>query len=195
MDRHFYWFLDSFPQYSIIESSGRQRNMACEFLQKIELLHAVGTQITPLNGQEIVKTLYDILNILDSKGLALLAFDGIIVAATTFAAEKGGVFHKRGLARWLAILIIVLSLSAAALCLFVSEISYPFLHYVDCSTPAKMDFSSEINHLASLIDWRTWYYQIAWSFSIVAIPLFFVMFWGSLNWRNSALPETSAPHK
>ena len=168
--------------------------MVCDFLQKIDLLHAVGTQITPVNGREIVKTLYDILNVLDTKGLALLAFDGIIVAATTFAAEKAGVFHKRGLARWLAIFVIVLSLSAAALCLFVSEISYPFLHYVDCSAPAKMDFSSEIDHLATLIDWRTWYYRIAWWFSIVAIPLFFVMFWGSLSWKNSALLETSDRH-
>jgi hypothetical protein len=168
--------------------------MVCDFLQKIELLHAAGTQITPPNGQEIVKTLYDILNVLDTKGLALLAFDGIIVAATTFAAEKGGVFHKRGLARWLAILVIVLSLGAAALCLFVSEISYPFLHYVECSTPAKMDFSREIDHLATLIDWRTWYYQVAWWFSIVAIPLFFVMFWGSLNWKNRALLESGDRH-
>jgi hypothetical protein len=169
--------------------------MECDFLQKIELLHAVGTQIIPPNGREIVKSLYDILNVLDNKGLALLAFDGIIVAATTFAAEKGGVFHKRGAARWLAILIIVLTLGAAALCLFVSEISYPFLHYVDCSMPAKMDFSGEINHLATLIDWRTWYYQTAWSFSIVAIPLFFIMFCGSLNWKKGALLETSdRPH-
>jgi hypothetical protein len=49
--------------------------------------------------------------------LALLAFDDIVVAATTFAAEKGGVFHRPGLARWLATSIIVLSLAAAALCL------------------------------------------------------------------------------
>jgi hypothetical protein len=41
--------------------------MVCDFLQKIEILHAVGTQITPPNGREILKTLYDILNILDSK--------------------------------------------------------------------------------------------------------------------------------
>lgn len=170
--------------------------MQCDFLQKIELLLAVGTQIIPPNGREIVKTLYDILNVLDTKGLALLAFDGIIVAATTFAAEKGGVFHRSGVARWLAILIIVLSLGAAALCLFVSEISYPFLHYVDCSMPAKMDFSGEIDHLATLINWRTWYYQTAWSLSIVAIPLFFIMFWGSLNWKKGALLETSdPPHK
>ena len=100
--------------------------MVCDLLQKIELFHAAGTQMFPPHGPEIVKTFYDILTVLDSKGLALLAFDGIVVAATTFAAEKGGVFHRRGMARWLAILIIILSLTAAALCLLVSEISYSF---------------------------------------------------------------------
>lgn len=84
--------------------------MVCDLLQKLELLHAAGTQINPVHGDEIVKTFYDLLTVLDSKGLALLAFDGIVVAATTFAAEKGGVFHRRGLARWLAILILILSL-------------------------------------------------------------------------------------
>ena len=100
--------------------------MVCDLLQKIELFHAAGTQMFPPHGPEIVKTFYDILTVLDSKGLALLAFDGIVVAATTFAAEKGGVFRRRGTARWLAILIIILSLTAAALCLLVSEISYSF---------------------------------------------------------------------
>lgn len=85
--------------------------MVCTLLEKIELLHAVGTQISPPHAGEIVKSLYDILNVLDEKGLALLAFDGIVVAATTFAAEKGGVFHRPGLARWLATSIIVLSLA------------------------------------------------------------------------------------
>jgi hypothetical protein len=114
--------------------------MVCDLLQKIEMFHAVGTQMIPPHGPEIVKSFYDILKVLDSKGLALLAFDGIVVAATTFAAEKGGVFHRRGMARWLAILIIILSLAAAALCLFVSEISYSFFHYVDCTDPDKLDF-------------------------------------------------------
>lgn len=72
--------------------------MVCDLLQKIELLHAAGTQISPSHASEIVKTLYEILTILDGKGLALLAFDGIIIAATTFAAEKGDVFHRSGLA-------------------------------------------------------------------------------------------------
>jgi hypothetical protein len=157
-------------------------NMDCDILQKIELLHAAGTQFTPPDAREIVKTLYEILTILDGKGLALLAFDGIIVAATTFAAEKANVFHTRGMARWLAIAIIVVSLTAAALCLGVAEVSYPFLHYVACSA-GKLDYSAEIAHLTSSVMWRTAYFQIAWSLSVAAIPLFLVMFWVSLNWK------------
>ena len=157
--------------------------MDCDLLQKIELIHAAGTQIVPKDGGEIVRTLYEILTILDTKGLALLAFDGIVVAATTFAAEKGDVFRKRGPARWLAILVIVVSLSAAALCLGVSEISYRFLYYVKCAAPDKIDYTAEINHLAEVVDWRTAYYQIAWTLSIIAIPLFLVMFWVSLDWQ------------
>ncbi len=155
----------------------------CDLLQKLELLHAAGTQITPPHATEIVKTLYEILTILDGKGLALLAFDGIVVAATTFVAEKGDVFRKPGLARWLAILVIVVSLAAAALCLGVSEVSYSFLHYVECSVPDKLDYAEEINHLTTLVDWRTVYYQVAWTFSIIAIPLFLIMFSVSLTWR------------
>ncbi len=128
--------------------------MVCSLLEKIELLHAAGTQFSPPHAGEIIKNLYDILNVIDEKGLALLAFDGIVVAATTFAAEKGGVFHRPGLARWLATSIIVLSLAAAALCLGVSEISYRFFQYVECSAPDKLDFSNEITHLASLVDWQ-----------------------------------------
>jgi len=167
----------------------------CDLLQKIELLHAAGTQFNPPEAKEIAKTLYDILTILDGKGLALLAFDGIIVAATTFAAEKGDVFRRPGLARWLAIPIIILSLAAAALCLGVAEISYPFFHYVACSTPDKLDYAGEISHLAVLVDWRTVYYQIAWSFSIIAIPLFLVMFWVSLRWNKqiASHDEATAP--
>jgi hypothetical protein len=164
--------------------------MVCELLQKIELLHAAGTQFTPADAREVVKTFYDMLTILDNKGLALLAFDGIIVAATAFTAEKGDVFHKRGPARWLAIAIIALALSAAAACLGVSEISYPFFHYVECA-PGKLDFGAEIARLDSLVGWRTWYFRVAWACSIVAIPMFLLMFWVSLDWDT----KTSRPKR
>jgi hypothetical protein len=165
--------------------------VVCDLLQKIELLHAAGTPIAPAHATETLKTLYEILTILDNKGLALLAFDGIIVAATTFAAEKGGVFNRRGLARWLAIAVIFLSLLAAAACLFVSEISYPFFGYVACTAQHGLDYTEEIDELAALVDWRTAYFQIAWWCSIVAIPLFAVMFWVSLNWRKQGAAKES----
>ena len=164
----------------------------CNLLQKVELLHAAGTHFVPPNAQELVQSFYEMMNILDDKGLALLAFDGIIVAATTFAAEKGGVFSRRGLARWLAIVIIFLSLAAAAACLFVSEISYPFYGYVACNGPNNLDFTGEINQLAELIDWRTDYFHFAWYCSIIAIPLFAWMFWVSLNWTRPHVAQ--GPH-
>ncbi len=167
--------------------------MVCDLLQKVELLHAAGTQFTPTNAREVVRSFYEIMTILDNKGLALLAFDGIIVAATTFAAEKGGVFNKRGLARWLAIVVIFLSLAAAVACLFVSEVSYPFLGHVACNAPHGLDFTDEINQLANLVDWRTDYFHFAWYCSIIAIPLFAWMFWVSLNWHRPH--EAQEPHK
>jgi hypothetical protein len=157
--------------------------MVCDLLQKVELLHAAGTHFNPPDAREVLRTFYEILTILDNKGLALLAFDGIIVAATTFAAEKGGVFQRTGLARWLAIVIIFLSLAAAVACLFVSEVSYPFFYYVSCDKPHSLDYTAEINRLAILVDWRTDYFHFAWWCSIIAIPLFAWMFWVSLSWR------------
>ena len=44
--------------------------MVCDLLQKIELFHAGGTQMVPPHGPDIVKS-FDILTVLDSKGLAL----------------------------------------------------------------------------------------------------------------------------
>jgi hypothetical protein len=152
--------------------------MVCDLLQKIELIHAAGTQFNPPDAREVVKTLYEVLTILDTKGLALLAFDGIIVAATTFVAERGGVFQSRGTARALAVLVIVLALVASVACLFVSEISYPFLYHVACSAPHSLDYTQEINRLTNLVDWRTNYFQLAWWCSLIAIPLFLMLFGG-----------------
>jgi len=71
------------------------------------------------------------------------------------------------------------------------QISYSFFHYVDCTAPDRLDFSNEMARLATLVDWRTVYYRIAWWFSMIAIPLFFILFWGSLNWTtNRPGPKT-----
>ena len=74
-------------------------DMVCDLLQKIEMSHAAGTQMMPPHGPEIVKTFYDVLTVLDSKGLALLAFDSSLplqplplkkAASFTVVAWRGG---------------------------------------------------------------------------------------------------------
>jgi hypothetical protein len=131
------------------------------------------------------------LTTLDNKGLALLAFDGIIVAATTFVAERGGVFQRRGMARGLAVLTIVSALVASVACLFVSEVSYSFFYYVACNAPHSLDYTAEIGNLAKLVDWRTDYFQLAWWCSLIAIPLFLLLFWMSLHRKNQDAAKES----
>jgi hypothetical protein len=57
-----------------ITPTRQEDDAVCDLLQKIELIHAVGTQFRPPHAHEVAKTLYEILTILDGKGLALLAF-------------------------------------------------------------------------------------------------------------------------
>jgi hypothetical protein len=78
-------------------------------------------------------------------------------------------------------LIIFLALVASVSCLFVSEISYPFYYYVACNAPHSLDYTEEINNLTNLVYWRTNYFHLAWWCSLVAIPLFLLLFWMSLH--------------
>jgi hypothetical protein len=98
---------------------------------------------------------------------------------------KKAAFSRPGLARWLAIVVIVLSLAAAAACLFVSEISYPFFSHVACIQANGLDFSTELKRLSELVAWRTNYFIFAWWCSILAIPLFGLMFWASFKQSRS----------
>jgi hypothetical protein len=83
------------------------------------------------------------------------------------------------MARWLAILIIILSLAASGAFGFPK---FLIRSSVDCTAPDKLDFSNEINRLATLVDWRTTYYQLAWWFSMITIPvLYFVLGFAQLD--------------
>jgi len=66
---------------------------------------------------------------------------------------------------------------------------------VHCTAPDRLDFSDEITRLSTLVDWRTEYYQISWWCSMIAIPLFFVLFWGSLSWKNNTAAHSHEPER
>ncbi|HEY7218602.1 MAG TPA: hypothetical protein VH985_09430 [Candidatus Binatia bacterium] len=114
------------------------------------------------------------MTVLDTKASALMAFDGILVAVASFTVQDGGVLEGQRLPLY----VIIMTLIAAGLCLFVAQISYPFLGKVIIKPgiPLTLDYTNEINALHSAVDWRTCFYRIAWLLSVLAIFLFLVMF-------------------
>jgi hypothetical protein len=143
--------------------------------KKYEYSSAPGTPITPPNAAAIKECFYNNLTVLDTKASALMAFNGILIAVASFTVQAGGVFEKQPV---VPLIVIITALIAAGLCLFVAQISYPFLGKVviKSGTPNGLDYSAEINSLHGAVDRRTWYYRIAWWLSLLAIALFLIMF-------------------
>ncbi len=148
-----------------------------ELREKLELLSVQGTQIVPVNAEATKKYLYDDLTVLDSKASALMAFDGILIAAASFTVEKGGVCDTL---RVIPLIVIIMALVAAGLCLLVAQVSYPFLGKV-VMTPGRLDYSKELDALDGAVIWRTRFYQAAWWLSLIAVALFLILFGMSLK--------------
>jgi len=102
-------------------------------------------------------------------------FDGILVAAASFTVEKGGALDVQ---RVVTLIAIVMALVAAALCLLVARISYPFLDKVRITPglPPGLDYSDEIRTLEGEVMRRTRYYRMAWRLSLAGLLPFLIMF-------------------
>jgi hypothetical protein len=136
---------------------------------------------------EVMKAMYEALHALDITSSALLIFNGVLITAAAFAAEKP--FLPRVL-HWWAIIVILVGLVASALCLRVTHISYPFYGKVEIVSGTKkvgtvqapgaaaesnviVDFREEFIELDHEIALRTCYFQIAWWLSRILV-------WGSV---------------
>jgi hypothetical protein len=141
---------------------------------KYESSFATDTVIVPANATTIKEAFYSNLTVLDSKASALMTFDGILVAVASLTLQDGGVLEGQ----WPPLLVIIMTLLAAGLCLFVAQISYPFLGKVTTvkGTPSKLDFSKELESLHRAVDWRTGLYRFAWLLSVLATALFLIIF-------------------
>ena len=142
---------------------------------KLLKLHADGAQITPPGAEHILEGLYKALDALDLTASSILIFNGVLVTAAAFAAERRGV--ARPLRVWLIIVIIV-ALISAGLCLRVTHVSWPFLDkvVVDLGGPSpRLDFSQEFQALDAEIALRTLLFQLAWYLSgamvVLSIPV------------------------
>jgi hypothetical protein len=94
--------------------------------------------------------LYDVLTILDSKAGALLAFDGLLLAAASLMYEK---IAEGSLAlKSISLFMIVVGLFAAALCLYVARVSYSFFGDVDVTADNN---TREIESLGRAVEVRT----------------------------------------
>jgi hypothetical protein len=121
--------------------------------------------------RETVDWLYSVLTILDSKAGALLAFDGLLLAAASLVYEK--ISEGSPILRTLALGTIAIALLAASLCLYVARVSYPFLGDITIGT---FDNSVEIESLGRAAEARTTILSWAWKASVAAVVLFlFVM--------------------
>lgn len=143
--------------------------------EKYELLTS-SAPVTPLNGPAIKEHFYSTLTTLDSKASALMAFDGILIAAATFAFPTA----FSDLWRWMLLVVIVIALIAAGFCLAVAQVSYSFLGKVRITPgpPRALDFSEELNALDVAVQRRTNFYRTAWRLSfgtVIISPIMFIV--------------------
>jgi hypothetical protein len=122
-----------------------------------------------------LRFLYESLNVLDRKADALMAFDGLLVAAAAFAMEKGGVIPTHLWRRRGALFVIVFALFAAGVCLQVTRVSYDFLGDTTIDSSGKLQISKELASLIGVVKLRSCYYLVAWWLSVIAVGLSLVI--------------------
>ena len=127
---------------------------------------------SPPNDADTIKWLYDVLTILDSKAGALLAFDGLLLAAASLMYDK--IAESVPTLKVPSLLLIIVSLVAALLCLLVARISYPFLGAIKLD---QQNNQAEIDGLGQVVEDRTRLLARAWWMSVCAVGvfIFFVM--------------------
>jgi hypothetical protein len=134
--------------------------------------------------QAEINYLFGILGVLDSKASALMRFDAIMIAAASFLLAGGHALPITPPLEAVLVSILVASLLAAGLCLFVVQISYPFLGKVRVIgtvvnlgrevSITQIDCMSEINSLNNAAERRSRYYRAAWWLSVTAVVLFLI---------------------
>jgi hypothetical protein len=119
-----------------------------------------------------IKWLYDVLTTLDSKASALMRLNGILIAASAFLLGIGDNAETFGLtiARLDAQLIVSCALLSALsifACLFVVNVSWPFLGKTMIHETG-VDCMAEMRHLDKACAFRQRMYRGAWYLSLLA---------------------------
>jgi hypothetical protein len=135
---------------------------------------------TPLPGptdMEKINWLYSVLTILDQKAGALLAFDGLLLAAEALMYDK--MSEKVDWLHYASLVLMLITVIAALLCMLVAQISYAFLGKIDLTL---YDNGAEIDELGAVAQVRTHRLWRGWWLSVAAVVLFIVLVLIFLLW-------------
>jgi hypothetical protein len=135
-------------------------------IDKLNLLNSPPYEV----ARRTLEFFYEGLSVLDHKAEALMVFDGILIAAATFALDRGGLLAIHKWRRGLVLTVMTLALIAAAACLFIARVKYSFLGDVQIVN-GKLILDREMQALAAALADRTSDYEIAWYLSVAAVFL------------------------
>lgn len=135
---------------------------------------------TTLDAKEVVEWIYGVLTTLDAKASALMRLNGVLIAAAAFLLglfrrQGGSILSTTNLDAILIILCALLSAVSISFCLFVVNVSWPFLGKVTKNN-GSFDFANEIESLSKACSFRQCAYRSAWWISLFASIGFLVEF-------------------
>jgi hypothetical protein len=156
-------------------------------LQKIQLGPSSDCSWKPKVAEEtitadrVVEWIYAVLSTLDSKASALMRLNGVLIAAAAFLL---GLFGRQGTSilattRCHALLIMgcaLLSATSIGFCLFVVNVSWPFLGRVQAGSDGTVNCSDELLSLERARSFRQRMYRVAWGISLIASLAFILEF-------------------
>jgi hypothetical protein len=146
------------------------RYAANSYLEKYEAAAPQGTTST---AQSQIAALYDILGVIDGKASALMTFDGIILAATSFSLAQPPPSMN-----WFTGSVAAsgaFSLLSVIVCLAVVAIDWPFLGKVGKES-GRYEFKVEIDSLKQVMLFRQDSYRAAWFLSFASVVFFLVAY-------------------
>lgn len=110
------------------------------------------------NDWAVLKELYELLNILDSKTSSLLTFDALILAVYAIVLQK----DVGWAVLWASLSGTLLIVVSTAVCVWVVRMSWEFLK-------PETAIGDECRALANKVDERTVLYQYAWRLSFAGV--------------------------
>lgn len=110
-------------------------------------------------GEQAVGWIYELLGVLDSKALALMRLNGVMLAAAAFLLNP-----EYGSSRFVSVFVASAGIGSTlsiACCLLVVSVDWPFLGLVTPKPQIDLDFSEELFHLQQVANFRQFLYRIA----------------------------------